>query len=99
MNIFDNHEVYAAADILSAVTHQLRLQIVLELENGEKNVKQLMDSLNTMQALVSQSLRILYNNGIVDKRKEGVRIFYRLLKKGLIPLVKCIKEREYDFSR
>lgn len=76
--------------ILKALSHPLRLSIVLSLYNSENNVNKLCKSLNTTQSNISQHLTILYESKVLDAQKIGVQKFYRLKNAKIKRLISWI---------
>ncbi|MCI4664018.1 MAG: metalloregulator ArsR/SmtB family transcription factor [Neomegalonema sp.] len=68
----------AATSFLKALAHEGRLLILCHLTSGEKSVTELEDLLSARQASVSQQLARLRLEGLVDFRREGKAIYYRL---------------------
>lgn len=67
------------SDILKALGHPVRLQIVAGLSSGsECNVNTIVEKLNIPQSTVSQHLGILKSRGILTCRKKGVETCYFL---------------------
>ncbi len=86
----------APAEVLKAMGHPLRLQIIAILCRGDMCVTDLMDRLGVPQPTVSQHLRLLRMNGLVDFTREGGFKRYRLVKKGLPDLVRCLIRCDCD---
>ena len=63
---------------LKALAHPVRLQIVDMLRRGELCVCHIETALARRQAYVSQQLAVLREAGLVESRKEGLMVFYRL---------------------
>ena len=61
-----------------AMAHPIRLQILDLLRQRETCVCHLEVVLKKRQAYISQQLMVLRDAGLVDSRKEGLRVFYRL---------------------
>jgi DNA-binding transcriptional ArsR family regulator len=66
------------ADLFKAVSHPARIQILELLRDGEKTVSQLQLALGSEGSSVSQQLAILRMRNLVDTRKSGTLIYYRL---------------------
>jgi ArsR family transcriptional regulator len=64
------------AQIFKALSDTVRLKIIRCLCEGEMNVTQLIEALGMKQSNISQHLKILYQCGVVDRRKEGTQTFY-----------------------
>ncbi len=67
-----------AAAFLKAISHESRLMILCYLSSGEKSVSELENLLSSRQAAVSQQLARLRMEGLVEPRREGKAIYYRL---------------------
>lgn len=84
---------YAAAELaekLKAVGEETRLQMLLLLaEHKELCVCDFEHTLGITQSKASRHLRHLYHAGMVEERREGVWIHYRLAD-GLDPRLKTI---------
>ena len=75
------------AELLNALAHPIRLQILDLLRQGELCVCDLQLTLQRRQAYVSQHLMALREAGIVTCRKEGLRVYYRLSDRHLLSLL------------
>lgn len=64
------------AKFFHGLSHPVRLQIVLHLLEGERNVTDLMELLGLKQALVSNHLACLKWCGFVTARHEGRNVYY-----------------------
>ncbi|HWL43744.1 MAG TPA: metalloregulator ArsR/SmtB family transcription factor [Ilumatobacter sp.] len=71
-------ELEAAAELLKAFAHPLRLAIVLEVRNEERCVHDLVTALDAGQPLVSQHLRVLRQAGVLVGRRRGREIIYSI---------------------
>lgn len=67
-----------ASAFLKALAHEGRLMILCYLSGGEKSVTELERLLDSRQAAVSQQLARLRMEGLVDNRRDGKAIFYRI---------------------
>ena len=75
------------ADLLKTLSHQARLMIVCTLVEGEFSVSELEEKLDIHQPHLSQYLTVLRNSGIVETRRDGKQIFYRLTEEKAAQLV------------
>lgn len=55
-----------------------RLRILQVLEAGERSVGELVEDLDGNQSNVSKHLRVLYEGGLVTRRREGTSILYAI---------------------
>jgi ArsR family transcriptional regulator len=67
-----------AATLLRALSHGGRLLILCHLSTGEKTVGEIEALLGLRQAAVSQQLARLRQEGLVQARRDGKSIRYRL---------------------
>jgi len=65
-------------EICKALAHPLRLAIVDRLKNREAAAADLIDELEVSKANLSKHMALLTHGGIVESRREGRQIFYRL---------------------
>ncbi len=66
------------AEFFKALGHPARLVILDQLRAGERSVQELQVALEMDQSSVSQQLAVLRNKNIVDSRKEGTTVYYRV---------------------
>lgn len=67
-----------ASGLLKTLSHESRLLILCILSEGEKSVTQLEDALDMRQPAMSQQLARLRSDGLVDTRRDGKTIYYRI---------------------
>ena len=79
-----------AADVLKAIAHPLRLQIVEALEGGEMCVGDIVAALGEKQAITSQQLNIMKDKGILSSRREGAKMFYHIENENVIRVLGCV---------
>ena len=77
------------ARILKALANESRLKIIGRLANGESSVGELVDLVGSDQSTVSKHLAVLRSHGIVDDRREGNVVFYRLLTPCVVNFFTC----------
>lgn len=76
------------AELLKVLAHPVRLCIVNRLlEMGECNVTTMHTCLNTPQSTISQHLQKLRSAGIVEYRRNGLEIYYKIKNKRISQLV------------
>jgi DNA-binding transcriptional ArsR family regulator len=79
-----------AAEIFRVMSAPMRLKIISCLCNGEKNVTQLLEEVDTTQPNMSQHLNTLYQAGVIGKRRDGVQIFYRIINDRVVTLCRAV---------
>ena len=82
----------AAAALLKALANQDRLLILCNLAAGEKNVSELQEILELRQPTLSQQLSRLRYEGLVDYRREGKNIHYRLASEKAAKVIEVLYE-------
>ena len=72
------------AELCKTFADPKRLIIISELRNGEKSVGELVEVLQSPQAVVSRHLAILRHRGVVQTRREGLNIYYSLTNPRIV---------------
>ncbi len=67
-----------AVAVLRALSNEDRLLLLCQMSQGEYSVGELEELLDIRQPTLSQQLTVLRAEGLVDTRREGKRIFYRV---------------------
>jgi DNA-binding transcriptional ArsR family regulator len=88
-----NAELYKLkAELCKTFSDPKRLMIISELREGEKSVGELVDNINAPQAVVSRHLAILRQKGVVETRRDGVSIYYRLADFKILAACDIVQE-------
>ncbi len=66
------------ARVLKVLAHPTRLRLLNALRGGEECVCHLTALLHQRQAYVSQQLMFLRHAGLIEDRKDGSRVYYRI---------------------
>jgi DNA-binding transcriptional ArsR family regulator len=69
-----------------AIGEPMRIRLLDELRAGEATVGELADALDAPQQNVSKHLAVLADAGIVGRRKDGNRVYYRIVDNGVLAL-------------
>lgn len=89
--IAESDEVFEmAAEVFRVMSAPMRLKIISSLCNGEKNVSQLLEDIQTTQPNMSQHLNTLYQAGVLGRRREGVQIYYRIINDRVVTLCRAV---------
>ena len=75
------------ADLLKTLSHPAHLMIVCSLVEGEYSVGRMEEKIGVHQPHLSQHLTVLRSSGIVETRRDGKQIFYRLTEEKAAQLV------------
>lgn len=73
-----NELTVARAAILKAIAQPTRLKIIEFLRDGERCVCEIFPAIAEEQSNTSRHLNLMQNCGILARRKDGVKIMYRL---------------------
>jgi len=88
--------MHAAAEQATAVLRTLsnpdRLMLLCQLSQGELSVSELEEQLDIHQPTLSQQLGVLRNEGMVDTRRDGKRIFYSVSDPKVLKILKTLYE-------
>ena len=74
--------------ITSALSDETRLRALLLLRDGELCVCQVIDTLGLSPSNISRHMTLLYQAGLVERRKEGKWHYYRLASDDAPAIVK-----------
>jgi len=75
-----DHELYRVkADFCKTLADPTRQMMIAELRSGEKTVGEIAEALEIIQSMASHHLAILRGKGVVEARRDGVSIYYRLV--------------------
>lgn len=85
-------QIEMAAHAMKAIAHPLRLKILCVLGEQEVNVQDIVDAVGTSQSNISQHLAILRDKGIVNWRKDGNRVFYKVADGRTLTLIGMMRE-------
>lgn len=79
--------LHRAARLFRAVGDIGRLHVLVLLSHGELCVSGLAEELDENMSTVSQRLLALRRQGLVARRREGKRVFYRLADQHVLDIV------------
>ena len=68
--------VTQAVGVLKILANEDRLMLLCQLSQGEHCVGELQSKLSIGQPTLSQQLAVLRNEGVVNTRREGKKIYY-----------------------
>lgn len=83
-------QIEKAAEVFRVMSAPMRLRIISCLCSGEKNVGELLEAIDTTQPNMSQHLNTLYMAGVLDKRREGVQIYYRIVNNNIVNICRAV---------
>jgi len=80
----------SAAELFGLLSTPVRLKIISAVCNGERNVSELLEQIDTTQPNMSQHLATLYRAGVLGRRREGTQIYYRLQSERVATLCRAV---------
>ena len=77
-------------DLLKTISHPTRLAVLDILRDGEQCVCHMEAMLDLRQAYISQQLMVLREAGLVDVRRDGLNMYYRVIKPEIFAVLDAI---------
>lgn len=74
----------AVANRFKLLSEPMRLKILRTLCESERTVQEIVNQINASQANVSKHLALMHDNGIVNRRKEGLKCYYSIADDSII---------------
>jgi DNA-binding transcriptional ArsR family regulator len=81
----------SAAGVIRCLGHPLRLRLLEAMEAGEQTVSELQRFSGSEQAAVSEHLGILRGHGVVDARRQGPFVYYRITEPRVRRILACVR--------
>ncbi|MGD0078187.1 MAG: metalloregulator ArsR/SmtB family transcription factor [Sedimentisphaerales bacterium] len=78
------------ARIVQAIGHPLRLEIIDFLKNGEQCVCDIAGHVGSERSNVSKHLSIMVNAGVLEHRKDGLKVIYKLKCRCILSFFSCM---------
>lgn len=79
------------AEILKVLAHPVRLCIVKGLlEKGECNVTYMQGCMDIPQSTVSQHIQKLKSAGVIEGRRDGLEIHYKVCNEKVAEIIKAL---------
>jgi ArsR family transcriptional regulator len=79
------------AEVAAAVAHPLRIAILDFLKDGEQCVCDIAANVGSERSNVSRHLSVMSNAGILECRKEGLNVIYRLKCLCILDFFSCVR--------
>jgi DNA-binding transcriptional ArsR family regulator len=78
------------AEIAKAIAHPLRIAIIDFLKNGEQCVCNIAEHIGSERSNVSRHLAVMVNAGVLEYRKEGLKVIYKLKTPCILEFFSCV---------
>ena len=79
------------AEVLAAAGNAIRLAIIDFLKDGEQCVCDIAAHVDAERSNVSRHLSVLLKAGVVDQRKDGLRMMYSLCTPCILNFAQCVE--------
>lgn len=80
------------AEVVKSIAHPLRIAVIDFLKDGEQCVCDIADFIGAERSNVSRHLSVMVNSGVLDSRKDGLKIIYRLRTPCVLKFISCVTE-------
>src|ERR1035437_4462168 len=80
------------AEIVQAAAHPIRLAIIDFLSGGEQCVCDISTHVGAKRSNVGRDLAVMLSAGIVECRKEGLKVIYSLKTPCILKFLDCVTE-------
>ena len=78
------------AQITKAIAHPLRIAVLDCLKAGPQCVCDIADHLGSERSNVSRHLSVMTNAGVLESRKEGLKVIYTLKTPCILDFFSCV---------
>ena len=94
---FDLPAMRTAADqacsLMRVMSNPDRLMLLCQLAHGERRVGELEELLDIQQPTLSQQLAVLRDESLVETRREGKQIFYRITSDTVLAVLTVLYQQ------
>lgn len=80
----------SVAEYFGLLAEPTRLKILHCLCDGERAVNEVMEGVGLTQANTSRHLNLLYRAGVVDRRRDGSQVIYRIIDPNFTDLCRTV---------
>jgi len=74
----------AVSNRFKLLSEPMRLKILRVLCERERTVQEIVNEVSASQANISKHLALMHDNGVVNRRKEGRKCYYRIADDSII---------------
>ncbi len=79
-----------AAELLRSLSHPQRVLVLCALGNEERSVAELRELLGIDQVPMSQQLMRLRADGLVEARRDGTTVHYRIARPEVLTVIEAL---------
>jgi DNA-binding transcriptional ArsR family regulator len=80
------------AEVIQAAGHPIRLAIIDFLKDGEQCVCDIATHVGAKRSNISRHLAVMLKAGIVDCRKDGLKVIYTLKTPCILNFLSCVTD-------
>jgi ArsR family transcriptional regulator len=66
------------ADVCKALAHAIRIEIIDVLKDKELSFGEIVNKTGVLKSNLSQHITVMVQKGILDQRKKGLHVYYKL---------------------
>jgi DNA-binding transcriptional ArsR family regulator len=81
---------FKVAEYFSVLSEPSRLRIMYAICSGEKSVSEVVEMCGSSQANVSRHLMALHKSRILQRRKEGVTVYYSIADNATVDMCQTV---------
>ena len=81
-----------ASDLMRSLSHPQRLLVLCALGKAEKSVAELREQLGIDQVPMSQQLMRLRADRLVESRRDGTTIYYRVTRPEVLTVIEALHQ-------
>lgn len=78
------------AGLLKQLSHPQRLLILCSMAEGEKSVGEIEEICGASQSAVSQFLKGMRLEGLIESRRDGKYVYYKIVDSRVLELIKSL---------
>jgi len=90
--MLDENLLLLESGFLKAISQPTRLRILYFLKEGEKCACEIIPEMGEDQSTISRHLNHLKDSGVLDSRREGVSVYYRIKDERVFMLLNLVDE-------
>jgi len=80
------------AEIIQAAAHPIRLAVIEFLSKGEQCVCDIVEHVGSQRSNVSRHLSVMVKAGVLESRKEGLKVMYSLRTPCILKFLSCVEQ-------
>jgi DNA-binding transcriptional ArsR family regulator len=90
--MFDHNLIQMEFDFLRAIAQPTRLKILYFLKDGERCACEIIPKMKEDQSNISRHLTHMRDAGILESRKEGVSVYYKINDRRVFTVLSLVDE-------